>query len=930
VAKKIDKTAGEKYYSLSAEESLKRAESTEQGISEKEAEKRQAETGFNELREKPRKSNLQRFLDQFDDILIKILIAAALVSAALAFEYSASFPFVKGLHSIEEIYDAVAIMIIVLLNAAFGYWQENKAEKAIEALKKMLAPMARVVRGGEEKKIPARQLVPGDVVVLEAGDKVPADCRILVLKDLETQEAALTGESLPVKKQAEALKDEKAVLAEQKNMLFMSTVITRGHCRALVVATGMDTEIGKISEMVQSQPEEETPLQQRLEQLGKALGFGALAITLFIFGFGLFQGREAVEMFLVSVSLAVAAIPEGLPAVVTITMAFGVQRMAKRNAIIRRLPAVETLGSATVICSDKTGTLTKNEMTVRKIFVDEKLFEVTGKGYEKEGVLKDGSKEVATPVKNSSFSFMGLSSVLCNNAKLVKDVSGDSRDVAGDPTEGALLVLAEKIGFDLDDVREERERLDEVPFDSERKMMSTLHKDRKGFVLLSKGAPEIVLKKCSKILIGGKERNITEEDRKKILDANREMANDALRVLGFAYGKMDSKPAKFDEKSEKGLVFVGLAGMNDPPRSEVREAIKVCKKAGIKVVMITGDNEVTAAAIGRELELVVSREERVVTGAELDSMTDEELDAMVEKIAIYARVNPEHKMRIVNALKKQGHVVAMTGDGVNDAPALKRADIGIAMGIAGTDVAKEASAMVLADDNFASIVAAVEEGRIIFDNIMKSVRYLLSCNIGEVVTIFTAMVANLPLPLLPLQILWMNLATDGLPALALGTDPADEGIMERRPKPKDSPIFSKGQVARLTAVGILVAAGTLGMFYWVLMVEGGAGSEFAVGRAQTIAFSTIVFFQLFHAVNNRSDKHSLFKIGFFKNRFLIAAVGLAAVLQLIVVYWPPAQAVFQTVTPEWWEMAAAIVISSSILWITEWRKTVWNWLRVVD
>ncbi len=925
---KVESSA-DAYYRMDAAETLKRTGSSEKGISDQEASKR-LEQGFNELREKPRKTSLQRFFDQFDDILIKILIVAAIVSAALGFEYSSVFPFVKGLHSVEEIYDAIAIMVIVLLNAAFGYWQEAKAEKAIEALKKMLAPVARVVRNGEEKKIPARELVPGDVVILEAGDRVPADCRILVLKDLEVQEAALTGESLPVKKQAEPLAKQQAVLGDQKNMLFMSSTLTRGHCRAVVVATGMNTQIGKISEMVQSQPDEETRLQKRLEQVGRGLGYGAPAITVLLFGVGLLQGREAVEMFLVSVSLAVAAIPEGLPAVVTITMAFGVQRMAKRNAIIRKLPAVETLGSATVICSDKTGTLTKNEMTVRRLFVGEKFFEVTGKGYEKEGQLKDGGKAIASPLKDAAFSVIGLASGLCNNAKLVRDVSGKSRDVAGDPTEGSLLVLAEKIGYESEDLREEMPRLDEVPFDSERKMMSTLHRRGKEHVMLSKGAPEILLKKCSEILDKGKERKITDADRKKILAANKEMAGDALRVLGVAYRKFAAKPAKFDEKAEAGLGVAGLGGMNDPPREEAKDAIEKCKKAGIKVVMITGDNEITAAAIARELRLIESGDERVITGAQLEEMNDADLDKMVEKIAIYARVNPEHKMRIVNSLKKNGHVVAMTGDGVNDAPALKRADIGIAMGIAGTDVAKEASAMVLADDNFASIVSAVEEGRIIFDNIMKAVRYLLSCNIGEVVTIFTALVTNLPLPLLPLQILWMNLVTDGMPALALGTDPADEGIMERKPKPKDSPVFSKGQIIRLAAVGIIVAAGTLGMFYWVLGVEGGAESEFAVRRAQTIAFTTIIFFQLFHAINNRSDRHSLFKIGFFKNRFLIGAVGLAAVLQMVVVYWAPAQAVFQTVEPAWWEMAAALVVASSILWITEWRKAVWNRLRVVD
>ncbi len=920
----------------SAQSCLSALGSSSGGLSDSEAASRLGESGFNELAEKKRKNPFEVFLGQFDDLMIQVLIIAAAVSFAVSIDYS-RLPAISV--AWEESLDAAAIIAIVVLNAVFGFVQERRAEKAIEALKKMMAPTARVLRNGAEKIIPARELVPGDVVVLSEGDKIPADARVFSSKNLEVEQASLTGESLPVAKDAAAVSEKTLMPAEQKNAVFMSTIVVRGHGTAVVFATGMKTQIGKVSSLVSEQVEEETPLQKKLEGLGKTLGLAALAIVAVLFALGLAEGRPVLEMFLTSVSLAVAAIPEGLPAVVTIALALGVQRMAKRHAIIRKLPAVEALGSATVICSDKTGTLTKNEMTVRKIFASGMRLDVSGKGYDLTGVFSrpDSGKRMgaAEVLKDKAAYIMMRACVLCNNARLVCSPDRSKCSIAGDPTEGALLVLAAKAGIDEGGLREKYAVLDEVPFDSERKMMSVLvrppasEKDFAGKnLLLSKGAPEVVISKCSKILSGNKVRNLSDAEKEKLLSENRALAGSALRVMGFAYRELSAKAAAADESSEGDLVFLGFAGMMDPPREEAREAIRVCKEAGITVVMITGDNEATALAVARELGLKEGGDVRVVTGKELEGISDRELEGVVEEIRIYARVNPEHKLRIVNALKARGHVVAMTGDGVNDAPALKRADIGIAMGITGTDVAKEASKMVLTDDNFASIVSAVEEGRIIYDNILKAVKYLIACNISELLVLFIGLllgsvIIGLPVPLIPLQILWMNLVTDGLPALALASEPSEPDVMLRKPRKADEEIINRRRGLNMLFIGLVITVLTLILFIGEFVQGAGLDPEFRARKAQTVAFTTIIFFQFAFAFSSRSDHLSLGKMGLFKNRFLFYAVASSAALQLFVVYDPAMQAVFHTVALSLPELALSVAVSLTVVFAHEAQK----WLR---
>ncbi|NYZ78126.1 HAD-IC family P-type ATPase, partial [Candidatus Micrarchaeota archaeon] len=783
------------FHALSAREALKELRSSERGLSEEEARARLAQYGANALREKKRQSALMLFLGEFTDLLIVILIIAAVISGFLG-----------------EWLDAYAILAVVVLNGIIGFAQEYKAEKALEALKKMIAPKARVVRAGVELRVDARDLVPGDVLVLEEGDKVTADCRLFEVVSLEADEAALTGESMPTKKNALIAVGEKQPVNEQANMLFLGTIVTRGRGKAVVVATGMSTELGKIAEMVSGSQDEETPLQKKLAALGKQLGIGALVIVALVFFAGLLRGFEALEIFMISVSLAVAAIPEGLPAVVTISLAIGVQRMAKKNAIIRKLPAVETLGAATVICTDKTGTLTKNELTVRKLFVDDQFVSVTGEGYGLHGdfVEAGGSGKKISPLKNKELFELLQSSVLCNNSNLVFDAGGSKASIVGDPTEACLLVLAEKAGLDYKELREEYAFVSEIPFDSTRKMMTVTRivagGKRKAFV---KGAPEMLLENSVRILKNGVEEKLSEAEKKKILEANRLMASNALRVLGFAYRILGEKESPESGEVEKNLVFVGLAGMMDPPRPEVRQAVNACKTAGIRVVMITGDNPDTARAVARELGLLGQDGSRIVTGAELNDFTEAQLRELVKDVVVYARVSPEHKLRIVDALKARGEIVAMTGDGVNDAPAIKKADIGIAMGITGTDVAKEASDMVVVDDNFASIEHAVEEGRVIYDNILKAVRFLVSCNIGELLAIFFAIIGGLKSPLTPIQILWMNIVTDSPPALALAMEPKDPDVMRRPPRSTSEKILTRESFSGMFLVGLLVALGTL-------------------------------------------------------------------------------------------------------------------------
>jgi len=825
------------------------------GLSKDEVYRRLEQYGPNELEEKGRKTIFQMFVDQFKDFMIAVLIVAAIISGLLG-----------------EITDAIIILLIVVLNAVLGVVQENKAEQSLEALKKMASPTAKVIRNGMPDVIPASQLVPGDVVVLEAGDFVPADIRLIETSNLKIEEAALTGESVPVEKHSERLEKEDVPLGDRVNMAYSGSIVTYGRGKGIVVGTGMNTEMGKIAEMIQTGEETVTPLQKRLEVVGKTLGTAALAICGVIFIVGILYGKEIFQMFLTSVSLAVAAIPEGLPAIVTIVLAVGVQRMARRNAIIRKLPAVETLGSATIICSDKTGTLTQNRMTVEQVYYNGQFLNVNK--LEGQDGLDDHLKLLIT------------TGVLCNDTQIVME--GEKKKTIGDPTETALVQLGLKVGLDKDILDANMPRVDELPFDSERKLMTTVHKLENGYRVFTKGAPDRLILRCNRILLDGKVVDISDDHLQQIQKANDDMASRALRVLGMAYKDLDDLNYADKEKElENGLIFVGLVGMIDPPRPEAKEAIKICQRAGIKPIMITGDHKITAVAIARQLGILKSDEE-AITGVELDRLSDEEFKERVKDFSVYARVSPEHKVRIVKAWQAWGEIVAMTGDGVNDAPALKIADIGAAMGKVGTDVAKEAADMVLTDDNFATIVAAVEEGRIIFANILKAIQYLLSCNVGEVLVIFIATMLNWEEPLLPIHILWINLVTDSFPALALGMEPAERDIMDKKPRDPNARIFSRGMVRRIVYQGFLTGILTLTAFTI------GLRDGLDVGR--TMAFAALAFGELVHVLNVRSNKYSIFKIGFLTNRYVVGAMAISGLLQILVMTVPFLSDVFNVVS----------------------------------
>ncbi len=843
-----------------------------QGLSEELATERFEEFGPNILEEVAGVSPWRQFAGQFTDFIVLVLIAAAVLSGIL-----------------QEWMDAIAILVIVVLNAILGFIQEYRAERALEALKKMAAPMARVIRSGEARNVPTEELVPGDVVALEMGDLVPADARLLEDHLLQVDEASLTGESVPVKKRADAVLAGNAPLGDRCNMVYASTVVTYGKGTALVTATGMGTELGKIAHLVQTMGRESTPLQDQLEKVGKLLVYGCILIVAGVFGLGLWRGVPPVEMFLTAVSLAVAAIPEGLPAVVTIALALGVRRMVQRNALIRKLPSVETLGSATVICTDKTGTLTQSEMTVRKIGLLDRTIDVTGDGYDPEGGFFVDGRSV-DPGEHDLQLALRIG-VLCSNATLKRGNGEASRwRIVGDPTEGALLSAAGKAGLWRGDLEANYSMLEELPFDSNRKRMTTIWRGPDGrLAAYVKGAPDVVIGLCTRIQDNGGARAATVEDREHLLALNHQLANEAMRVLAVAYRDLGEELAEPSvEEVERSLVFAGLMAMNDPPRNEAMEAIATARRAGLEVVMITGDHKSTAVAIAKELKLYGDGD-IAFTGSELDEIDDERLSEIVEKIRVYARVSPEHKLRIVRAWESRGHVVAMTGDGVNDAPALKEADIGIAMGITGTDVSKEASDMILTDDNFASIVAAVEEGRAIFDNIRRFIHYLLSCNIGELLTMFLASLLGLPLPLLPIQILWVNLATDSLPALALGVEPAEPGGMERPPRPPSEGVITRRIAGIMLIQGLVIGLLTLGAFMFEYFVMGGG-----VERARVIAFSTTIFAQNVHAFNVRSNRYSLFKLGLFSNPWLLAAFGVVVLSELVIIYVPFFQPIFRT------------------------------------
>ena len=879
------------WYSLSKEEVEKLLNVDEKkGLDADEVEKRLEKYGRNEIVSKNKKPIWKMILEQFTDFMIIVLIIAAIVSGVVNHEFT----------------DSIIILIIVILNAIIGVVQEVKAQKSLDSLKELSAPHCKAIRNGEIVNIDSKGLVPGDVVVLETGDNIPADLRIIEAINLKIQEAALTGESVPVEKHADVLKDEKVGLGDRVNCAFSSSLVTYGRGKGIVVSTGMDTEVGKIAKMLDDVDDSETPLKRRLEALGKTLGIAALVICALIFAVGFFiYKRDWIEMFMTAVSLAVAAIPEGLPAISTIVLSIGVQRMVKRNAIIRTLPSVETLGSATVICSDKTGTLTQNKMTVEKIFCDNKVF---GTEYKE----KDG---------NEQYKLLLDCMILCNDTKLKKD--GEKYITTGDPTETALVDLGLRSNVIKDNLDNEYKRVEEIPFDSERKLMTTVH-DRKGkLVVFTKGGVDELLAKCSKIRLNGEDVKLTQEHIDMILATNEQFALCALRVLAMAYKDIDQIPEKANMNSlESDLTYIGMVGMIDPARPEVKEAVAKCRTAGIRPVMITGDHKITAVAIAKEIGILREGDE-AITGAELQEMSQEELEKNVQKYSVYARVSPEHKVRIVNAWKSHDEVVAMTGDGVNDAPALKAADIGAAMGIVGTDVAKEAADVVLTDDNFATIVSAVEEGRRIYDNILKAVAYLLSANIGEIITLFIAtMFGWLIEPLLPIHMLWINLVTDSLPALALSVDPAEKNIMNRKPK-KNKNVFTKGMIWRIIYQGIMIGGLTLlafaiGCGFDFNSIVDTEGNATSIGvTAQTMAFAVLALSELVHVFNLRSNKDSIFKVGLLTNKILLGAIAISASLMLIVLNVPALHGIFEIKMLTLREIGIVTLLSFSPLIIVE-------------
>ena len=847
------------------------------GLSAPEAESRVKQYGPNELAEAPTEGWWLKLLNQFKELVIWILIAATILSAILG-----------------DWLEAGAIFAIIILNALLGFFQEQKADKALASLKKLSSPVAKVIRDGLLRSVAAATLVPGDVIEIEAGDHIPADARLVTAFGVKTQEAALTGESDPVDKDSSAVFSEGATPAERANMLFTGTTAVSGKARAVVTATGMDTELGRIAGFLKTEEREPTPLQKRLAELGRVLIIACLALVAIIFALQLLRGESLAQTFLLAVSLAVAAVPEGLPAVVTIALALGLQRMVKRNALIRRLSSVETLGSVTVICSDKTGTLTRNEMTVTEIVTASGQYRITGTGYvprweflviPPEANAKVESRQV-TPIDEPDLALALTVGIWCNNARLQDPTAHDTQwRIVGDPTEGALIVAAKKAAFERDS---ERTIVHEIPFDSKRKLMSVVVKDsQQRLVGYTKGAPETLLDRCAFEHRDGKIVGLSAERRGQLLQQSRDMAKRALRLLALAYRKIDDDSPKYGEEN---LVFAGLVGMIDPPREQARIAVAKCQSAGIRPVMITGDHPATALAIAKEVK-IASAAETEITGAELDALSDTQLAGKVENIAVYARVSPEHKLRIVQALKANGQVVAMTGDGVNDAPAVKMADIGIAMGITGTDVTKEVSDMVLIDDNFASIVNAVEEGRGIYNNIQEFVHYLLSCNISEVALVLFAAVVGWPVPLLPIQILWINLITDGLPALALAMEKPEPDVMSRRPRPAREPFFTSQRGSQILIHGFVMSMVNI------------AGFAYAYGRggtsyAQATTFYITTFAQLFFSFACRSHRYTLPQLGLFTNPYLFAAIAMSGILQISLLWFPLTRDVFFKTVPQ--------------------------------
>jgi Ca2+-transporting ATPase len=876
-----------KWYALNIQESCQElGTDPELGLDIQEAADRLKSYGPNILQEKPSRTLFSMFIGQMKEILVLILLAAVIISAILG-----------------EWEDSIVILIIVIINAAIGVFQENKAENALKALKNMTKPSAKVVRGGKVLQVSADQLVPGDLVLLDAGDSVPADLRLTEAASLRVNEAALTGESIPVEKKTAVINTDQLPVGDQKNMLFMGTVVTGGRGKAIVVETGMKTELGRIAGLLEKAFKESTPLQQRLGKLGKILGIAAGMIVILTLLIGLWRSEDLFEMFMVSISLAVAAVPEGLPAVVTIVLALGVTRMSRQRAIIRRLPAVETLGTATVICSDKTGTLTKNEMTVTGIFTADRFFQVTGTGYAPEGKFLDQDGNEISHLTGSNLELCLLGGMLNSDAQLEETETGYY--VIGDPTEGALVVAAAKAGLSKKEAGAKNPRLAEIPFDSDRKMMTTFHLMDGTVRSFTKGAPDVLLGRCSEVLLQEGTIPLDEDTRRHLLEINSQFASQGQRVLALATRRWPEARAGYPhETAEQDLTFIGFFAIQDPARPEAKDAVVVSREAGIRTVMITGDHRETASAIARELDILRPGDD-ILTGIQLDLMSEEELREAVNRVTVYARVSPEHKLRIVEALKYHGHIVAMTGDGVNDAPALKRADIGASMGITGTEVAKEASDIVLQDDNFATIVKAVEEGRTIYNNIRGSIQYLLSCNTGEIVAIFLALLFGLGSPLSPIQILWLNLITDGPPALALGLEPPQKGVMKKPPRNPKEGLFSGGVGTKILWQGIMIGLLSLSA-YWLALYWGRMPEE-----ARTMAFATMAISQLIHSFNVRSIDQSLFTIRPGSNRNLIYALMISSAALFIVIFNPFLRSVFETalLRPSDW----AVVLSLSIV-----------------
>ena len=881
------------WHTQTTEQAFAELKSQPDGLSRVEVIERTLQYGANEIQAAKRISAWEILLEQFKNILILILLGATAISLFLG-------------HGIESI----AIAVIVLFAVLLGFIQEYRAERAIEALKQMAAPTASVLRDGAEVKIPSRDLVPGDVILLHTGDRMPADARLIEAINLQIEEAALTGESVPVEKHIDSLPINDLPVGDRKNMVYAGTAATYGRGKALVVATGMQTEFGKIAQLLQTVETSKTPLQHNLDKVGTALARAAFVVVAIIVALGLVRGQPFVEMLIFGIALAVAAVPEALPAIVTISLAIGVQKMVKRNALIRRLPAVETLGSTSVICSDKTGTQTKDEMTVRKIFAAGQLFKVSGAGYSPVGdfSLNGGASTAPT----TGLQKLLIAATLASDTHLVSDAeneSGSEWNIKGDPTEGALVVAAAKAGLQKESLDSEYPRAQEIPFTSETKRMTTLHQTNGSLTAYAKGAPEMILDSCDWQLTADGVKPLDDLGRKQALAVAHDMAGDALRVLAIA-----SKPNVTLETAQSGMTFLGLAGMIDPPRPETKGAIAICEQAGIRPVMITGDHPLTALAVARELGLLKTG--RVVTGAELEAMSDEQFEREVETIEVYARVSPAHKLRVVTALQANGHIVAMTGDGVNDAPSLKKADIGIAMGITGTDVTKEAAAMMLTDDNFASIVAAVEEGRGVFDNIKKYLMYLLSSNIGEIGLMTGATLLGLPLPLTAVQILYVNLATDGLPALALAVDPAEKNLMKRKPRNPRTGIFTRPVVSLMVAGGLWSTLINLGLFIWAM------NSGRSQAEAMTMTFVSLVLIQFFKAYNFRSDRNSVFQKP-FANKWLNWAILWEVALLIVIIYVPFLHDAFGTYylpLVDWMIVLGLAVTIMPVLELVKWME----------